>query len=225
MTGYFISGTDTGIGKTTITLGLMAALKKSSLKVAGMKPVASGCKLTAEGLKNEDALKIQRLCSTDVPYAQVNPCALELPVAPHLAAASAGDVIDLAGINDCYKGLTRSADAIVVEGVGGWRVPLSDDRTVADLARILNLPVILVVGLRLGCISHALLTAEAINNDGLQLKAWVANLLVPDYPLLTPTIDYLSANMRSPLLGCVPYMKPPVADKIADCLDLNVLSI
>ncbi len=223
MSGYFITGTDTGVGKTCVALGLMEALKTSSAKVLGMKPVASGCIRTNEGLRNEDALQIQRLGDIDVPYEQINPYAFEPAVAPHVAAAEAGENIDLRKIALCYQALTRLADTLVVEGVGGWRVPLGDNYAVSDLARTLKLPVILVVGLRLGCINHALLTAEAISRDGLQLKAWVANQLEPDYATLNPTLDCLSNNIPAPMLGLVPFMARIDADRTAACLNLSLL--
>jgi len=207
MSGYFITGTDTGVGKTWISLGLMAALKNSSVKVLGMKPVASGCVRTKAGLRNEDALQIQGLGDVEVPYEQVNPYAFEPAVAPHVAAAEAGEIIDLKKIALCYQTLTRLADTHVVEGVGGWRVPLGESHTISDLVRALNLPVILVVGLRLGCINHALLTVEAISRDRLQLKAWVANQLEPDYVTPKQTLDCLSNNIRAPMLGFVPFMQ------------------
>lgn len=223
MSGYFITGTDTGVGKTCVVLGLMAALKKSSSKVLGMKPVASGCVRTDEGLRNEDALQIQRLGDIDVPYEQVNPYAFAPAVAPHVAAAEAGENIDLRKIALCYQALAHLADTQVVEGVGGWRVPLGESCSVSDLARTLKLPVILVVGLRLGCINHALLTAKAISGDGLQLKAWVANQLEPDYATLNPTLDYLSNNIPAPMLGLVPFMEEIDADRTAACLNLSLL--
>ena len=224
MAGYFITGTDTGIGKTCVTLALMTELKKSSAKkVVGMKPVASGCVHTEAGLRNEDALQIQRQGNIQTLYEHVNPYAFEPPVAPHVAAAEAGVDIDLVNIASCYAVLAEAADVVVVEGVGGWRVPLGDGQTLADLARSLKLPIIMVVGLRLGCINHALLTAEAITGDGLQLKAWVANQIEPDYPALQPTLDHLSVHIRAPMLGYIPFMKTQDLYAIAGCLDLQIL--
>lgn len=224
MSGYFITGTDTGIGKTCVALGLMTALKKPSTKVVGMKPVASGCVYTKAGLRNEDALKIQQHGNIEALYEHVNPYAFQPPVAPHVAAAEAGVAIDLPSIANCYAILAQAADVVVVEGVGGWRVPLGDGQTLADLARSLKLPVIMVVGLRLGCINHALLTAEAITGDGLQLKAWVANQIEPDYPALQATLNYLSVNIHAPMLAYIPFMKTLDANRIAACLDLKKLS-
>jgi dethiobiotin synthetase len=223
MGGYFISGTDTGIGKTVVTLGLMAALQGRPGKVTGMKPVASGCTRTIDGLRNEDALKIQLLSDNDVSYEQVNPYAFEPPLAPHVAAAEAKVIIDLQKIVNSYETLTRNADTTIVEGVGGWRVPLGDSLSVSDLVRALGLPVILVVGLRLGCINHALLTAEAISRDGLQLKAWIANQAEPDYPSLKPTLDCLSARIKAPMLGYIPHIKTPDSDSVSTFLNLHNL--
>ncbi len=225
MSGFFITGTDTGVGKTCVALGLMVALKKSSASVLGMKPVASGCVRTDEGLRNEDARQLQLLGDVSVPYVQVNPYAFEPAVAPHLAAAEAGVVIDPASIVKCYKMLARSADVLVVEGVGGWKVPLGDNYAVSDLALALDLPVILVVGLRLGCINHALLTAQAIQRDGIRPAAWVANQLDPDYPMLAPTLDSLSDRLHMPMLGYIPFMQIRDLDRIAACLDLDSLPV
>jgi dethiobiotin synthetase len=223
MRGYFISGTDTDVGKTVLTLGLMTALKKTGMKVGGMKPVASGCIRTKNGLRNEDALQIQSLSDNDPPYEQVNPYAFVPPVAPHVAATETGIVIDLLEIKKCYENLLHTVDAIIVEGVGGWRVPFGNGLAVPDLVLSLDLPVILVVGLKIGCINHAILTAEAMIRDGVQLKAWVANEITPDYTTLTPTLEYLNATIPGPMLGCIPFMETPDIDDIAANLTLSLL--
>ncbi len=224
MPGYFISGTDTNIGKTVVTLGLMTALQKTNLKVTGMKPVASGCVSTREGLRNEDALKIRSLSSNEHSYEQFNPYAFEPPVAPHVIAEENGVLIDFHKIQSSYEKLVGGMDVIVVEGVGGWNVPLGPNKKVSDLALSLNLPVILVIGLKLGCINHAILTAEAIRSDGIPLKGWVANEVEPVYPTLDPTIDYLKANIASPMLAHVPYMENLNIDEVAATFNLSLLS-
>ncbi len=223
MAGYFITGTDTGIGKTWITVGLMTALKNLPARVVGMKPVASGCVSSPAGLRNEDALLIQAQCTLDVTYNQVNPYAFAHPVAPHLAAAEVGTSIDLNRIIESYNVLSGIADAVVVEGVGGWRVPLGDSKNLKSLVQALNIPVILVVGLKLGCINHALLTVEAIIKDEQQLVAWVANQVDPDYEMLGPTLDHLIAEIPAPMIGHVPFMEQRKPDTIAASLDLTLL--
>lgn len=223
MQGYFVSGTDTGVGKTWITLGLMGALKNRFITVAGMKPVASGCELTGAGLRNEDARLIQAQCSVMPRYEQVNPYAFEPGIAPHVAAAMAGIHIDLERIADCYRDLARSVNTVVVEGVGGWRVPLNETQTLRDLVALLQLPVILVVGIRLGCINHALLTVETIRRDGLKLAAWVANQVEADYSMPGATLDYLRCHIEAPLMGVVPCMTVLQPERIAACLRSEVL--
>ncbi|HEB96378.1 MAG TPA: dethiobiotin synthase, partial [Sedimenticola thiotaurini] len=178
--GYFVTGTDTGCGKTEITLGLMARFRAAGERVVGMKPVASGAERRAAGLRNDDALRIQAAATAPPPpYELVNPCAFEPPIAPHLAALEAEREIALEPLVTAFRRLSAGADRVLVEGVGGWKVPLNDCDTVADLARALGLPVILVVGLRLGCINHALLSAESIRAAGCVLAGWVANQVEP----------------------------------------------
>src|SRR5690606_25531823 len=157
--GYFVTGTDTGVGKTRISLALMRALQAQGHTVLGMKPVASGCRSTADGLRNDDAVQLRAQASFDVPYDQVNPYAFEPPIAPHLAALAVGTVIRIDVIRDMLDRLGASADRVVVEGVGGWLVPIDASATMADVAVAVDLPVVLVVAVRLGCLNHALLTA------------------------------------------------------------------
>jgi dethiobiotin synthetase len=160
--GVVVTGTDTGVGKTLVAAGLLHGLARRGLRVAGMKPVATGCERTAAGLRNDDALCLGRHASVDAAYEEINPYAFEPAIAPHVAAAEAGVRIDLARIAACCARLSRGADRVVVEGVGGWRVPLNEREDVGDLARLLGLPVLLVVGVRLGCLNHARLSADAI---------------------------------------------------------------
>jgi len=221
--GFFISGTDTGCGKTEITLGLMHALQQRGERVLGMKPVASGAEPTREGLRNEDALRIQARCSLPTPYERVNPFAYEPPIAPHLAAEAAGRPILLEAVVAGYRGLAERADRVVVEGVGGWLVPLDASRTVADLALRLGLPVILVVGLRLGCINHALLTAESIRNHGASLRGWVANRVEPQMAAYDGNLETLRTRLSAPCLGVVPWLESPSPEAVAACLDIRGL--
>jgi dethiobiotin synthetase len=204
--GYFITGTDTGVGKTVVTLGLMQCLQARGLRVAGMKPVASGCVGTAQGPRNEDALRLQRQSSLGLDYQEVNPYAFEPAIAPHLAADEAGVRIDLATIRTGFERLTARADRVCVEGVGGWLVPLNASQTVADLAGELGLEVILVVGIRLGCLNHALLTAHAIRGTDLSLIGWVANIPAPGVERVGENIAALQKRLNAPLLGTVPYL-------------------
>lgn len=218
--GYFVTGTDTECGKTEVTLGLMALLQSAGYSVLGMKPVASGAVRGSDGLYNEDALRLQAQSSRAVDYTVLNPYAFEPPIAPHLAARQARRTIDLAHIRDCFGKLADGADLVLVEGVGGWRVPLSGEQAVSDLALVLGLPVILVVGLRLGCINHAILTAESIVASGARLCGWVANRIDPQMLQTEENIATLRHLLPVPLLGAVPYLDTLSASAVGDCLQL-----
>ncbi len=199
----FITGTDTGIGKTYASMALLHALRGAGLRAVGMKPVASGCMATAEGLRNEDALALQSASSGSPDYADVNPLAYAAAVSPHLAAAAEGRRVELAPVQAAYARLAARADMVVVEGVGGWLAPLSDTLVAGDLARVLGLPVILVVGLRLGCLNHALLSARAIAADGCTLLGWIGNRIDP--AMLEPerNLDTLRTRLPAPCLGVI----------------------
>ena len=203
--GFFIAGTDTGIGKTCVTVALMEEFKKQGYKVAGMKPIASGADKKNDCLRNEDAELIQQACSESIDYELINPVVFELPVSPHIAAKQMNQAIDLEEIEGCYQQLASNNDLVIVEGVGGWRVPISNEQSMADLAKNLGLPVILVVGFRLGCISHAILTADAIRTDGLNLFGWVSNRLEEDYLLPEESLETLKKNIDSPYLADLPF--------------------
>lgn len=205
MRGFFVTGTDTGVGKTLVSAGLLRALAQAGLKTVGMKPVASGAERTPAGLRNEDALALQSAASLRRPYELVNPYCFAPPVAPHLAAREAGVEIGLEKILTSYAELCRDADAAVVEGVGGWQVPLSDALALPDLARALRLPVVLVVGLRLGCLNHALLTARAVRADGLPLAGWVANAIDSHFERAEANLATLRTALGAPLLGQLPH--------------------
>ena len=222
--GVFVTGTDTGVGKTWIAAGLLLALRARGLRVAGMKPVSCGCETGADGARHADALLL-RSCSSDpaLAYEAVNPYAFSSPVAPHLAAAATGVKIDTARIRDAFARLTRQADCVVVEGAGGWLVPLDGERTMADLARTLELPVVLVVGMRLGCLNHALLSAAAIRGAGLTLAGWVANTIDPDMLLIEENIAALHSRIPAPLLGTVPALPAFDGERIGKCLDTGAL--
>ena len=216
--GVFITGTDTGIGKTVISCGLLNALNKQGLRTAAMKPVASGAKYNNSQLQNEDALALQQAASEQMPYELINPYVFEPAIAPHLAAEQAGVEIDFEKIKQAYQQLSENADITIVEGVGGWLVPLNNNESVAELALHLELPVILVVGMRLGCLNHALLTAESIQQKGARLIGWVANIIEPDFSLAEENIETLKKQIYAPLLGINPYQGDGVLD-----LDINLL--
>ena len=199
MKRWFVTGTDTEIGKTHVSCALVRHLASLGHSVTGLKPVASGCHRTPDGLRNEDALALMEAANTPLPYEVVNPAALEPAVAPHLAAQQAGVVIDPDAIAAAVAGVT--ADFIVVEGVGGWCVPLGGGHMLADLARRLADEVILVVGMRLGCINHALLTARAIEQDGMRLRGWIANRIDPDMPMFAGNLDTLEKLLPVPLIA------------------------
>lgn len=207
MRGVFITGTDTGVGKTRVALSLMAVAGSRFEHVVGFKPVASGARWTQQGLRNDDALALWSASTLEVDYAEVNPYVFEPAVAPHLAAERAGVKIELTRISRAFDVLAQRADYIVVEGAGGWLVPLSDTTDMADVAATLQLPVVLVVAMRLGCLNQALLSVEVIAQRRQRLVGWVANCIEPDMPLLQHNIDTLRSRIRAPLLGVLPHMQ------------------
>ena len=218
MRGFFITGTDTGCGKTEVTLGLMQALQARGWRVLGMKPVASGGVEGPEGVRNADALRIQAQGTVEAPYDRVNPYAFVAPIAPHLAARQAGVEIGLASIAAAHAALCRDADLVLVEGVGGWRVPLGPGLCVGDIPRAFDLPVILVVGLKLGCLNHALLSVESIQASGARLAGWVANQVDPDMLALEDNLDSLATRIEAPCLGAPPWLSEPTPERIAHYL-------
>ncbi len=207
---FFVTGTDTGIGKTVTSTSLLQALRARGMRAVGMKPLASGCEATPEGWRNEDALALQAASLPRPDYALVNPYALPEPLAPEIAAAEAGVSIELAPLRTAFDQLRLLSDVVVVEGVGGWAAPLSATLDQADLARALDLPVVLVVGMRLGCLNHARLSAAAIAADGLQCVGWVANEVDPDMARRDENFALLTARLPMPCWGRIPYQ--PDAD-------------
>lgn len=204
---FFITGTDTDCGKTLVTQGFMHLCGQQGVRTAGMKPVASGGVAQISGeLRNSDAILIQSCCSSSTPYHLINPYCFEPPVAPHLAAGMSKIRIDLPLIQAAYTELAQQNECLVVEGVGGWRVPLNDELDVAGLCQALQLPAVLVVGMKLGCISHALLTAQSILSDGVPLLGWVANCVDPEMQLLEQNIGTLQELIPAPLLGTIPFL-------------------
>jgi dethiobiotin synthetase len=221
--GVFITGTDTGIGKTWTSCVLLAALRARGLRSVGMKPIASGCRVTAAGLRNEDAEALIAASDPAPAYADCNPFAFEAAVAPHLAAAIEGKRIALPPLRDAYSRLATTADRVVVEGVGGWSVPLAPNLMQADLVNALELPVILVVGMRLGCINHALLSARAIEADGCTLVGWIANRIDAGMALVGENIETLRARIGVPLLGELEHAPDGGPARFAHALDVRSL--
>jgi dethiobiotin synthetase len=231
---FFVTGTDTEVGKTFVSEALLILLNKKGLLTAGYKPIAAGCELTAEGLRNEDALALQKHSSLDLSYDEVNPIAFEAAIAPHLAAQNLNEdkTAQPISVDTVREGfnylLQKKPDVLIVEGAGGWRLPLGIDyegqaRYLSEFVVERNLSVILVVGMRLGCLNHAVLTAECIRNDGLKIAGWVANQVGPDMPFVDENIDSLKTLLAAPFIGTIPRLNTPAeADTY---LDLSVLDL
>ena len=223
MHDLFITGTDTGVGKTWMTLGLMTRWQSAGLVVNGMKPVASGSEWKGGQLRNADAEQIMNRCSRPISYQQVNPYAFEEPIAPHIAARNEQVNVELDVLVASYHSLADGADKVVVEGVGGWRVPLADGIQTEDLVRRLDLAVVLVVGLRLGCINHALLTAESILASKLPFAGWLGNAICRNYAGRQATLDYLCREIPAPFLGNIPWLERLEPDTISAALEVERL--
>lgn len=224
MPSFFITGTDTSIGKTTAACALLQAANQQGLTTLGIKPIASGCEQTPDGLRNSDALLLQQYSSLKLPYQEVNPITLLEPLSPHLAAKKAGRRVTMNQLVGYTRAtLTHRPQFCVVEGAGGWRVPINDREMLSALPKELNLPVILVVGMRLGCLNHALLSAEAIIKDGLRLAGWVANSIDPQMLAFEDNVATLSHILRAPCLGVLPYQTITNIEQLANCLNLEML--
>lgn len=217
---FYITGTDTGVGKTMASVALIHRLRGMGLRAVGMKPVASGCEHTPGGWRNDDALRLQAASVPRPAYEDVNPYALERATAPQLAARAMGVRVELAHLNDAYVRLAAQADAMVIEGVGGWAAPLDRGLEQSDLARNFDLPVVLVVGLRLGCLNHARLTARAIERDGLSLVGWIGNSVDPAFTERHEYLELLRDALPAPCLGVLPYTESPDAAAMASFLSL-----
>lgn len=224
--GLFIAGTDTGIGKTRTTAGLIRGLRARGLDIVGMKPIASGCEETQAGLRNEDALTLLAASElADSAYEQVNPIALPMPASPHIAADAVGAFVSLSVIEHAHTELDRAHQGVLVEGVGGWSVPLSGPQggwcMQAELVQRLSLPVVLVVGLRLGCINHAVLSARCIEADGCRLLGWIGNEIEPDWDQVEPVHETLCSLLSAPCLGRVGHgemLPPSLVERVLACL-------
>lgn len=217
---YFVTGTDTGVGKTLVSCALLHAFAAQGKRVVGFKPVAAGCDADDH---NEDAKRLRAASNVLAGYGQINPYCFLHSVAPHIAAHNSGVRIELSRILTSYRELAGQADEVIVEGAGGFMVPLNEKQDGADLAQKLALPVIVVVGMRLGCLNHALLTARVIADYGLECAGWVANVVDGEMSVLQQNIEALRERIASPLLGVVPFQAAPDARNVAGMLDIGLL--
>ena len=220
-TKVFIAGTDTGVGKTSVCAALLYGAQQQGLKTLGLKPVAAGAELIEGIYRNDDGVQLMKYSSVNLPYEQVNPICLREAIAPHIAAEREGKSLSMNRIAGyCRGALIGPAEFSVVEGAGGWRVPLNSRETMADLAKELELPVILVVGMRLGCLNHTLLTVEAMIRDGINLVGWVSTKLDEDMPVYQENLDAIASRLTCPLLAQVPFIKKPSAETFAKHIDI-----
>ncbi len=219
----FITGTDTGVGKTRVAAALCIALAARGRRVAAMKPVASGCTRTPEGLRNSDALTLMASMNVRASYAEVNPYAFEPAIAPHIAAAESGVDIDFDVLDRAFERLSLRSDVILVEGAGGWLAPLDASRGCADLAVRWQTDVVLVVGMRLGCLNHTLLTVESIERRGLRLLGWVANAVDHKFERSAENVSSLRARIAAPCLGFLPFEEEFGPQTCARTLEVDVL--
>lgn len=222
--GWFITGTDTGVGKTSVTEALLRALHHRGERAVGMKPVASGCRQTSEGLRSDDVERLLAASGIEVEYHDINVYSFEPAIAPHIAASQTNVEMQMPIIERQFVSLRGRADWIVVEGAGGWYVPFNRTQTLADLARVLRLPVILVVGIRLGCINHALLSARAIREDGLRLVGWVANHVESATEVAEETVAALDERLATPCLARIPFNPGGVLHTHGELLVRQLLS-
>lgn len=227
MTKFFVTGTDTEVGKTFASCALLRAANNKGLKTLALKPVAAGCEETSEGLRNEDGLALLQEMSVKLSYDQVNPIKLRAATSPHIAAAQEKSVVSVSRLlGFCRGAMMNKADLTLVEGAGGWRVPLNPRETLADLAKQLDFPVILVVSLKLGCLNHALLTVEAIRRDGLTLAGWVANRTGSEaMGYEREYMDSLRAGLQAPLIADLPFVADSNLDLAANSVDLSCLNL
>ncbi|WP_299734069.1 dethiobiotin synthase [uncultured Endozoicomonas sp.] len=221
---FFVTGTDTDAGKTVVACGLLEAARLQGLSTLALKPVSAGCHQSSEGLRNDDAEVLIEAMTMSLPYEQMNPLAFEPPVAPHIAAEEAGVRMTLDRLTGyCRGALMKKYDLAFIEGAGGWRVPVNDREMMSGLPKALNTPVILVVGMKLGCLNHALLTAEAILRDGSTLAGWVANRIDPDMHRFEENLATLTRLIPAPRLGNVPHLDDFSKGSVAPYLDISSL--
>ncbi|MEI7256253.1 dethiobiotin synthase [Dickeya dadantii] len=221
---WFVTGTDTEVGKTVASVALLQAARQAGYRTAGYKPVASGCEVTPQGIRNGDALQLQANSSVTLPYDAVNPLAFLEPTSPHIVSAVEKRPIAFSTLSDGLRALERQADWVLVEGAGGWFTPLSERHTFADWVREETLPVILVVGVKLGCINHAMLTAQAVRQAGLRLAGWIANVVQPPGRRHQAYLQTLQERIPAPMLGEIPYLSLPIQQDIGDYLNITLLS-
>ncbi|WP_088328636.1 dethiobiotin synthase [Lacimicrobium sp. SS2-24] len=222
MKSFFVTGTDTEVGKTFVTATMLHQLAYRRFQTIGFKPVASGSEETEDGLRNADALTLQAASTLALTYEQVNPFTFLPAIAPHIAAKEQGQVISLKRLTEHYHKLKQlGADYLFTEGAGGWRLPLGDDDYLSDFVKAEKIDVILVVGMRLGCLNHALLTCEAIAADGLNLAGWVANQVELDMPHIETNLESLKQRIQAPFLGYIPRLNDPESSQ--QYLDLTPL--
>ena len=221
MKGYFITGTDTGVGKTWMAAALLHALAAQGRRVAGLKPLACGGHLTRDGWRHEDAELLMQQASVSLPYEEVNPFLLQAPIAPHIAACQAGLQLSAARLHRACTAVEEKVDYLLVEGIGGWEVPINENETTAHFAHLLGLPVILVVGIRLGCLNHALLTCDAILRHKLTLAGWIANIIDPDTLMIPENIAALEQRLPAPRLGTIPRLPHLDVARIASLLNAD----
>lgn len=218
--GIFVTGTDTDIGKTAIVCGLLVALKKQNIQSIALKPIASDCEMTPEGLRNNEALALQKYSHLPLDYDWINPIRFAEPISPHIAASDLS--VDIV-LQASQKGFSVPRDFIIVEGVGGWEVPISETETMADIAKAINFPIVLVVGMRLGCVNHSLLTVANILQNSNILAGWIANVIDPEMLYLDQNIRSLEKRIPAPLIGTVPFQKNIDPEVTATYLDLSFL--
>jgi len=228
---FFITGTDTDAGKTLIACALLHLANERGLNTLGLKPLAAGSVDTEAGPRNDDALLLQQAASLPLDYSLVNPVLLKEPMAPHIAAANEGRRLSMDRMLGFVRGALSSRpqglkpEFVVVEGAGGWKVPINPSETMADLAKELNAPVILVIGMKLGCLNHALLSAEAIHRDGLKIAGWVATVVDPNMAAVEENLNALKHLLPFRLLGFIPWLAQANSREVANYLDISSLNI
>jgi dethiobiotin synthetase len=220
----FVTGTDTEVGKTFVTAALLKAFEASGYTTLGLKPVSAGCEVTEEGLRNEDALILQQASTQKAAYETINPVAYEPAIAPHIAAMEKETLLSANALEGFVRGgMLKPATVKLIEGAGGWFTPLNYRETLADLVKRLDVPVIMVVGMRLGCINHALLTATAIESSGLKLAGWVANKVDPEMSRYSENVETLKQMISAPCLGEVPFISSDMDQDVSQYLDVSPL--
>ncbi|MBN4053945.1 dethiobiotin synthase [Haliea sp. AH-315-K21] len=221
---FFITGTDTDVGKTFAACILLQAAKKKGISTAAVKPIAAGGILTSAGLQNEDALLLQKNCSVDLSYKEVNAVCLDRPIAPHIAAQQEGVTVQANELAEhCKKVINKKADLTLIEGAGGWLVPLNQKEFIGDVVKALNIPVILVIGLKLGCLNHALLTVRALQEEGVILHGWIANQLNPKMPACEENLETLQAMIKAPLITFIPWQSSNKSADLSGEIQINNL--